>query len=307
MPDPLLVAVVGPTGSGKSDLAIAVATQLDGEIINCDSLQIYRGFDIGTAKSPLAERAGIPHHLIDILNPVATFTAGDYARKARQVIEQVTRRGKLPIVVGGTGFYLRALLDGLFAGPVRNDVLRERLYARENRRAGSLHRLLRRFDPEAGSRIHHNDIKKVVRALEVCLISRQNISRMFESGRDRLEGYRTVKIGLDPPREQLYQRINERAALMFERGLLDEVRALLDNGLSPDAKPFESIGYAQALQCLQGALSLPEAIESTRIATRHYAKRQLTWFRREEVYWLPGFGSDPSIQQQAINKIKESA
>jgi tRNA dimethylallyltransferase len=307
VPDPLLVAVVGPTGSGKSDLAIAAAVELDGEIINCDSLQIYSYFDIGTAKLPLSERAGIPHHLLDILDAAETFTAGDYARKAREVLKQVTQRGKLPVIVGGTGFYLRALLEGLFAGPVRHEALRERLYAREGRRAGSLHRLLRRFDPVAAGRIHHNDIKKLVRALEVCLISRRNISKMFESGRDRLEGFRTLKIGLDPPREQLYERLNQRAAAMFEKGLLDEVRTLLDSGLPSTAKPFESIGYAQAIQHLQGMISLPEAIESTRIATRHYAKRQLTWFRREDVYWLHGFGSDPLIQQRAINKIKESA
>jgi tRNA dimethylallyltransferase len=301
VPEPLLLAVAGPTGSGKSALAIAVAAHLDGEIVNCDSIQVYRGFDIGAAKLGPEEWQGIPHHLLDVLAAHEISTAGDYARRARVAIAEISRRGKLPVVAGGTGFYLRALLDGLFAGPGRDAELRERLYARERRRAGSLHRLLARLDADSAARIHPNDVKKVVRALEVSLLARRPLSRMLAEGRGALEGYRVVKIGLNPPRERLYDRLNARVGRMFEEGLLDEVRNLLAGGVSPEAKPFESIGYSQALQCVRGELSRDEAIESTRIATRQYAKRQLTWFRREQnIYWINDFGESPASLAESI-------
>jgi len=299
-----LVAVAGPTGSGKSDLALLIAETFDGEIVNCDSLQVYRHFDIGTAKLPLAERRGIPHHLIDILDPGQLFTAGEYARLARATIAEISARGRLPILAGGTGFYLRALLEGLFEGPARDQPLRDRLAAREARRPASLHRLLRRFDSTAAAKIHANDIPKVTRALEICLLTRQPVSRLFQQGRDALRGYRTLKLGLLPDRETLNPRLDARCAWMFEHGLVEEVRRILALGFSPACKPFESHGYKQALQLIQGELSPRDAVFYAQRNTRHYAKRQITWFRRErELQWLKGFGDAPQIRQTALAHV----
>ena len=299
-----MVAVVGPTGSGKSDLALLLAEKFNGEIINCDSLQVYRHFDIGTAKLPLAERRGIPHHLIDILDPDQLFTAGEYARLARATIAEVSARGRLPILAGGTGFYLRALLEGLFEGPVRDQPLRDRLAAREARRPASLHRLLKRFDSAAAAKIHENDIPKVTRALEIRLLTRQPVSRLFQQGRDALRGYRTLKLGLLPDREALNPRLDGRCAWMFEHGLVEEVRRILALGFSPACKPFESHGYKQAMQLIQGELSPRDAVFYAQRNTRHYAKRQITWFRRErELQWLRGFGDTADIRQAAVTLV----
>ena len=296
-----MVAVAGPTGSGKSDLALLLAEKFDGEIVNCDSLQVYRHFDIGTAKLPLAERRGIPHHLIDILDPDQLFTAGEYARLARAAIAEISARGRLPILAGGTGFYLRALLEGLFEGPARDQPLRDRLSAREARRPGSLHRLLRRFDSTAARKIHANDIPKVTRALEICLLTRQPASQLFQQGRDALRGYRTLKLGLLPDRETLNPRLDARCAWMFEHGLVEEVRRILALGFSPACKPFESHGYKQAIQLIQGELGPRDAVFYAQRNTRHYAKRQITWFRRErELQWLRGFGDAPHIREAAL-------
>ena len=299
-----MVAVVGPTGSGKSDLALLLAEKFNGEIINCDSLQVYRHFDIGTAKLPLAERRGIPHHLIDILDPDQLFTAGEYARLARATIAEVSARGRLPILAGGTGFYLRALLEGLFEGPARDQPLRDRLAAREARRPASLHRLLKRFDSAAAAKIHENDIPKVTRALEIRLLTRQPVSRLFQQGRDALRGYRTLKLGLLPDREALNPRLDGRCAWMFEHGLVEEVRRILALGFSPACKPFESHGYKQAMQLIQGELSPRDAVFYAQRNTRHYAKRQITWFRRErELQWLRGFGDTADIRQAAVTLV----
>jgi tRNA dimethylallyltransferase len=296
--------VVGPTGSGKSDLALLIAEQFNGEIVNCDSLQVFRFFDIGTAKLPLQERRGIPHHLVDILNPDELFTAGEYARLARDVLSEISSRGKLPILAGGTGFYLRALLDGLFEGPSRNQVLRERLAVREQKRPGSLHRLLTRFDAATAARIHANDVPKVTRALEVCLVTRRPVSELFREGRDALRGYRALKLGLLPDRDLLYPRLDARCAWMFENGLVDEVRSILSLGFSQSCKPFESHGYKQTLQHLNGELNLREAIFYAQRNTRNYAKRQLTWFRREPaLVWLKGFGDAPEVREMALSRV----
>ena len=301
-----MVAIAGPTGSGKSDLALLIAEQFDGEIVNCDSLQVYRHFDIGTAKLALAERRGIPHHLIDILNPDQLFTAGEYARLAGAAIAEISARGRLPILAGGTGFYLRALLEGLFEGPVRDQPLRDRLSAREARRVGSLHRLLRRFDSAAARKIHANDIPKVTRALEICLLTRQPVTRLFERGRDALRGYRTLKLGLLPDREALNPRLDARCAWMFEHGLVEEVRGILALGFPPACKPFESHGYKQAMQLIQRELSPRDAVFYAQRNTRHYAKRQITWFRRErELEWLKGFGDATDIRQAALRRVAE--
>src|SRR5580658_759944 len=296
-----LPVVLGPTGSGKSALALRIAASVGGEIVNCDSLQVYRGFDIGTAKVPAAERRGIRHHLIDVIDPDQLFTAGDYARVASAALREIAGRGRIPVVAGGTGFYLRALLDGLFPGPARDEELRTRLERREERRSGSLHRILQRLDPAASARIHPNDKNKTMRALEVRLIEGRPLSSLFERGREPLTGFRPIKLGLDPPRELLYARLNARASALFERGLVDEVRQLLAAGVARGAKPFESLGYKQALQVVEGSLTLEDALESTQLETRRYAKRQITWFRKEHaVHWLAGFGDDPQVQTEAL-------
>lgn len=303
-----LVAVVGPTGSGKSDLALAIAEKFDGEIVNCDSVQVFRHFDIGTAKLPIEERRGISHHLIDILDPDELFTAGEYARVARQAIAEITERGRLPVVAGGTGFYLRALLDGLFEGPARDQGLRDRLAAREARRPGSLHRILSRFDPAAAAKIHRNDVPKVTRALEVCLLTRRPVTELFREGRDALQGYRTLKLGLLPDRDALYDRVNLRCERMFEVGLADETRRILAMGFAPSVKPFESVGYKQALQLVAGELSPRDAVFYAQRDTRNYAKRQITWFRREAgLVWLRGFGDDPAIREEALARVENFA
>jgi tRNA dimethylallyltransferase len=296
--------VAGPTGSGKSDLALAIAQQFDGEIVNCDSLQVYRHFDIGTAKLPPDEWRGVPHHLIDILNPDEIFTAGEYARLAREAIHTISRRSRLPILAGGTGFYLRALLDGLFEGPSRDQSLRDRLARREARRTGSLHRLLTRFDSATARKIHPHDVPKVTRALEVCLLTRRKVSELFREGRDALTGYRTLKLGLLPDRDALYQRLDQRCAAMFDRGLVEEVRHILALGYAAESKPFESHGYKQALQSIRGELNLREAIFYAQRNTRQYAKRQLTWFRREPgLVWLKGCADTPGIRESAIDCV----
>jgi tRNA dimethylallyltransferase len=301
-----LVAVIGPTGSGKSDLAIRIAMEFQGEILNCDSLQIYRHFDVGTAKTPPDERRSIPHHLIDIIAPDEVFTAGEYARRATDTLREISARNHLPVVAGGTGFYLRALLDGLFPGPARDDDLRVRLARRQERRPGSLHRLLRRFDPPAAQRIHANDVPKLIRAIEVCLLSRRPMTRMFAEGRRALEGYRILKIGLSPDRDALYERLDARCAEMFRGGLVDEVKRILAMGYPEQVKPFESHGYKQVLQMLHGELSEREAIFYAQRNTRRYAKRQVTWFRQEHnVEWLRGFGQDASVESAALKFVCE--
>jgi tRNA dimethylallyltransferase len=302
-----LAVVLGPTGSGKSALSVSIALSVDGEIVNCDSLQVYRGFDVGTAKAPLAERHGVPHHLIDIVEPVQLFTAGDYARIASEAIRDISARGRTAVLVGGTGFYLRGLLEGLSPGPSRDDVLRAGLLERERKRPGSIHRILTRLDPVSASRIHPNDKNKTMRAVEVRLLEGTPRTSMFERGRSPLSGFRPIKIGLDPPRDALYSRLNERARAMFSAGLVDEVRGLLSAGIPPGAKPFESLGYKQALQVVQGRMGEEQALESTQQETRRYAKRQLTWFRKEQsVRWIKGFGDDPRVQIEALAILRDS-
>jgi tRNA dimethylallyltransferase len=304
-PAPLLI-VVGPTGSGKSELALRLAERLNGEIVNCDSLQIYRGFNIATAKLTLEERRNIPHHLIDIADPREVFTAGEYARRARAALYAIVERRRVPIVAGGTGFYLRALLDGLFPGPSRDEALRAKLAAREQRRPGGLHRILTRLDPAAASRIHVNDVNKTVRALEVSLLERRPMTELFTQGRDPLKGFKLIKIGLNPPRKALYERLDERVVRMFDQGLPGEVRDLLTSGIPVDAKPFESLGYKQALQMVRGQIEMAEAIATTQMETRRYAKRQMTWFRRETgIVWIETFGDDPDAWSGAFELVKQ--
>jgi tRNA dimethylallyltransferase len=300
-----LVVVLGPTGSGKTDLALSVAQLFDGELVGCDSLQIYRHFNLGTAKTPPSERCGIAHHLIDLIDPDRTFTAGDYARSGREALAGITARGKLPVVAGGTGFYLRALLEGLFPGPERDEALRERLFRREQARPGFLHRLLRRLDQPTAARIHPHDAKKLIRAIEVSMLRRMPMSEQFQAGRDRLTGYRVLKVGLAPPRALLHQRLDQRLARMFEDGLVEEARRILALGFSRTAKPFESVGYKEALAVIAGRMTPPRALAAAQLATRQYAKRQMTWFRREtDVVWLEGFGGDQEIRDTALSLVR---
>lgn len=299
-----VLAVAGPTGCGKSELALQLAAEFQGEIVNCDSVQIFRGFDIGSAKLPENERRGIPHHLIDIANPDELFTAGDFARIGRRALYDIADREHLAIVTGGTGFYLRALVDGLAAGPQRDERLRARLREREARRREFAHRLLRRLDPATAARIHPNDLPKVIRAVEICVSARRAASAVFAEGRDALEGFHVLKIGLFPDREALYKRLEARMEAMFAAGLIEETRSILARGYSPLAKPFESIGYRQALQCIEGTLSPNEALFHAKQATRRYAKRQMTWFRQEPgIEIFAGFGDDPAVEAQVRARV----
>jgi tRNA dimethylallyltransferase len=302
-----LVAIVGPTAAGKSALALALAESLDGEIVNYDSVQVYRGFDIGSGKLAPAERRGVPHHLLDCLEAEEQFTAGDYRREALRVLAEIKERARLPVFVGGTGLYLRAVFMGLFDGPPRSEELRGRLRALAERRGREfLHRLLKRLDPEAAVRIQPRDTQKTVRALEVCILARTPISTMQARGRSGLEGYRVVKVGLHPERKELYQRIDRRVEWMFARGLLEETRALLTRQDSSRIKALGALGYRHACAVAQGQLSLPEAILQTQVATRRYAKRQMTWFRQEAgIISFGGFGDDPRVQSQVIDVLRD--
>lgn len=293
-----MLVIAGPTGAGKSTLAIYLAQTFGGEIVNCDSLQLYRGLDIGTAKTPLAQRGGIPHHLFDVLSPRESYSAGEYARKAREVIAEISGRSRLPVVAGGTGFYLRALLEGLPALPERDEQLRARLMAREETRPGSLHRILSRLDPTAAVRIHSRDVQKTLRTLELRLLTKQPLPPAETA--TPLQGYSVFKLGLDPDRAALHKQLEARTREMFAQGLIEEVEGLLRGGCTGEEKPFESLGYKQVLAYLRGSLTREQAIESTLIETRQYAKRQWTWFRRDpEIHWLQGFGDDPQVREQA--------
>jgi tRNA dimethylallyltransferase len=300
MSAPLLVVVLGPTASGKTALSIHLAERFRGEIVNCDSVAVYREFEIGTAKPSMEERSRVPHHLIDVAGPLELVTAGDYSRLARQAIQEISSRGSLPVVAGGTGLYLRALLDGLFTGPPRSEELRARLRERAAERGPQyLHRLLRRVDLKASQSIHENDVPKMVRAIEVSITARAPITEMWQHGREPLRGFRILRIGLNPDREALYARINARARAMFSAGLVEEARALAARyGMA--ARPLSALGYKQAMQYLRGELSLEEAIMAAQQGHRNYAKRQMTWFRREpHVHWINGFGSDAQAQAEA--------
>ena len=301
--EPLLVAIVGPTASGKTALSIALAERFGGEIVSCDSVAVYRGFEIGTAKPSKEEQARVPHHMLDVAEPSEAFTAGDYSRMARGVLREVAGRGHMPIVVGGTGLYLRALLEGLFAGPPRSKELRERLReSAEEHGPEHLHEVLRHLDPAAAEKIHANDHAKLIRAIEVCMAARTKMSEMWKQGRDALTGFRILRIGLDPERELLYEHINQRAAKMFANGLMEETRRLMKE--HADAPALNSLGYKQAVQMIRGEVGEAEAIAAAQQGHRNYAKRQMTWFRRErDVEWLRGFGGEKEVQNQAESLV----
>ncbi len=312
---PLLVVILGPTASGKTALSVALGARFGGEVVSCDSIAIYRGFEIGSAKPSPEQRERVPHHLLDVANPEEPYTAGDYGRAARAAIGDIAARGKLPIVSGGSGLYLRALLQGFFAGSqpgsLRSAALRTRLQRRfEDRGAARLHRLLRRLDPVSAGRIHPNDASKVIRAVEVSLLARQPLSELWRTGREGLSGFRILRIGLNPDRSQLYERINARARSMFASGLVEETEALLARcsaaGATARCSALQSLGYRQAAQFLRGEIDRERAVALTCQGHRNYAKRQQTWFRREPaVAWLAGFGDQPEIRGQAEKLVRQ--
>ena len=301
-----IFAIVGPTASGKSTLGIEIALQLGGEIINCDSVQVYEGIQIATAKVPVDERQGIPHHLIDFVSPSINYTAGDWAREAAAKIEDIENRARLPILVGGTGLYLRALRNPFFPSPATDEDVRLRLnQVRERRGAEHLHRLLQRLDPQSAADLFPRDWPRVQRAIEVRL---QTGRRMSEQKGQRPEPHGSVRrlrlFVLNPPRAELYRRINERTEAHFAAGLVAEVESLLAQGVPPNSNALGAHGYRRVVEYLQGKHDLPSAIEQTKLDVRHYAKRQLTWFRREPgAEWFAGFGEEEEVQQSVFKAL----
>ncbi|MGA7259060.1 MAG: tRNA (adenosine(37)-N6)-dimethylallyltransferase MiaA [Terracidiphilus sp.] len=307
--DPLAVILLGPTGSGKTALSLALAERFGGEIVSSDSVAVYRGMDLGTAKPGAEERARVPHHLIDVAEPDEAFTAGAYSRMARAALRSIAARGRLPIVTGGTGLYLRALTEGLFAGPERREDLRDRLrHSAAGRGRAWLHRLLARLDPASAARIHANDTAKLIRAIEVCLEARRPMSKVLADraeARDPLTGFRILRVGLNPPRAVLYERLNSRCAEMFAAGLVEETRALLER-YGP-VKALDSLGYRQARAVVAGQMTEAEAIAAAQQGHRNYAKRQMTWFRREpEVHWMEAFGDEADALRIAADLVQRT-
>jgi tRNA dimethylallyltransferase len=310
--DPVALLILGPTGSGKTALSLALGERFGGEIVSCDSVAVYRGMDVGSAKPTPEEQRRLPHHLIDVADPDEEFTAGEYARQARAALRSISERGGLPIVTGGTGLYLRALTMGLFAGPKRQDELRLRLRRSQERHGDRwLYRILARLDPQSASRIHANDVPKLIRAVEVCLAAGRPLSEMM--AREPLTGFRLLRIGLNPPRAALYDRLNARAAAMFAHGLVEETRGLLER--FGRVRALESLGYRQALRVLDEAVNVEEAVVEEAVVKeavaaaqqghRNYAKRQLTWFRREpDVHWIEDFGDAPEAEARAIELVR---
>jgi tRNA dimethylallyltransferase len=301
---PLLV-VAGPTASGKTSLAIALAEAVGGEIVSCDSVAVYRLMEIGTAKPTAEERARVPHHCLDLYWPNEACTAGDYARHARAAIAEIRERECMPIVAGGTGLYLRALLEGLAPAPRRDEALRKRLRERaETRGSAWLHRMLQRLDPRASELIHANDLPKLIRSIEVTLAARVPQSSQWEAGREALRGYRVLQMGLAPERERLYERINARCAAMFARGLVEET-SMLRARFGDDCSALGSLGYAQAMAELRGEMSRAQAVAAAQQGHRNYAKRQGTWFRRESgMEWLRGFGDEARVRKEALALVR---
>lgn len=301
-----VIAIVGPTASGKSTLSIQIALTLRGEIINCDSVQVYREIQIATAKVPFEERKGIAHHLIDFVSPEVNFTAVEWAQEATRKIDEIESRGRVPLLVGGTGFYLRALRRPFFVSPKTDEQLRQRINAmREKHGPEYLHRVLRRLDPSGAQHLHARDWPRVQRAIEVYL---QTGSSIFSQREDRPEPHESAHrlriIALNPPREELYERINRRTEDHFNAGLVDEVRTLLSKGVPADSNALGAHGYRRVVEYLQGRRDLESALEQTKLDVRHYAKRQLTWFRHEEgVEWFDGFGEDPAVLDRVLKSL----
>ncbi|HKE59030.1 MAG TPA: tRNA (adenosine(37)-N6)-dimethylallyltransferase MiaA [Pyrinomonadaceae bacterium] len=304
-----VIAIVGPTASGKSTLGIEVALRLNGEIINCDSVQVYQGIQIATAKVPLEERKGIPHHLIDFVPPEVNYTAGEWARKATELIAEIEGRGRTPLLVGGTGFYLRALRRPLFPSPQTDRSLRERINKiRERRGSAHLHRVLQRLDPPGAALFYPRDWPRVQRALEVYLQTGKSIAKQKEIRPEPPESSHRLRIlALNPPRNELYRRINERTELHFAAGLVAEVKGLMAKNVPAESNALGAHGYRRVVEYLRGERDLTSAIEQTKLDVRHYAKRQLTWFRHEpEVEWFAGFGEEATILGLVLKTLGKS-
>ena len=301
MNKPRLAVIAGPTGAGKSDLALTAAEAMSGEIINADSLALYQGFDIGTAKPGPEDLRRIPHHLIDVLEPNENFDAAAYLRAARPIVEKLSAEGRPALAVGGTGFYLRSLTRGLFEGPGRDDEFRRQLAA-EAQQGINLHARLAELDPETAARLAPADRVRIERALEVLHLSGRSISQWQAEHGLAEAPFETMTIIIDRPPEEMAERLERRTRLMFERGLVEEVEKLLDQGWPDDLKPFGSIGYKETVQYLRGEISLDEALEKTLIATRQYAKRQRTWFRGQ----MPeGLWFHPDQSEGIISRLKK--
>jgi tRNA dimethylallyltransferase len=301
-------AIVGPTASGKSELGIELALRLDGEIINCDSVQVYRGIEIATAKVPLSERRGVPHHLIDFVPPEVNYTAGEWARAAAEKIEEIEARGRMALLVGGTGFYLRALRHPFFLSPKTDENLRRRLTKiREQRGPEYLHRMLRRLDPKSALKLFERDWPRVQRALEVRIQTGKSMSEQMPARAAPPECAARIRVfALHPPRAELYRRINKRTEAHFAAGLADEVCILMNKGVPADSNALGAHGYRRVVEFLEWKRDYESAIEQTKLDVRHYSKRQLTWFRREpEVEWVEGFGNDPAVQERVFQRIQQ--
>ncbi|HSE30824.1 MAG TPA: tRNA (adenosine(37)-N6)-dimethylallyltransferase MiaA [Pyrinomonadaceae bacterium] len=304
-----VIAVVGPTASGKSTLAIELALALNAEIINCDSVQVYRDIEIATAKVPLSERKGVLHHLIGFVPPEVNYTAVEWAAQAISKINEIEARGRVPFLVGGTGFYLRALRKPFFVSPKTDVDLRRRINEmREARGPEYLHRVLRRLDPRGARQLYSRDWPRIQRAIEVYLQTGRSI---FEQREERPEPHESSKrlrvIALNPPRKELYERINHRTEEHFKTGLVDEVRNLLKRGVPPESNALGAHGYRRVVEYLEGRRTLDNALEQTKLDVRHYAKRQLTWFRREEgTVWFEGFGDQPDTIEQVLRSLRPS-
>ena len=302
-----VIAVVGPTASGKSTLAIELALALNGEIINCDSVQVYRDIQIATAKVPLEEQRGIPHHLIGFVPPEVNYTAVEWAAAATSKINEIESRGRVPFLVGGTGFYLRALRKPFFVSPKTDSDLRRRINEmRDKHGADYLYRVLRRLDPRAAEQLHARDWPRVQRAIEVYL---QTGASIFAQREDRPEppesSHRLRIIALNPPRQELYERINQRAEAHFAAGLVEEVKGLLERGVPPESNALGAHGYRRVVEYLQGRRTMESALEQTKLDVRHYAKRQMTWFRREEdIEWVNAFGDRVDTIREVLGWLR---
>ena len=300
-----LIGILGPTATGKSSLALRAASILNGEIVNCDSLQLHRLLNIGTAKPSVKERQQIPHHLYDILDPDQYFSAGMYMVRAREICKEIASRGKIPIVVGGTGLYFKVFLEGIFEGPGRSESIRDRLHEVARKKGKEyLYNLLRKKDTETAERIEAGDLVRIIRALEIYFTTGKRISNL-QAKKVPLEGFNILRIGIKLPRSILYDRINRRVAKMFDMGLVEETRNILGIGYSSDCKGFEALGYRQAMAVLKGELALDVAVELTQRDTRRYAKRQMTWFRRQpEIDWIVGPGDDQLALDRLLQLVR---
>jgi len=304
---PSIIAIVGPTASGKSALGIELALRLGGEIINCDSVQVYQEIEIATAKVPLADRQGVPHHLIDFVSPEINFTAADWARAATEKIEEIEARHQKVFLVGGTGFYLRALRQPFFPSPPTDENLRARLtQIRESRGPEHLHRILQKFDRTEAEKLTPRDWPRVQRAIEFCLQTGDPISQQRPLRAEPPAFAERIRIiALNPPRRELYARINQRTEAHFANGLVHEVEQLLRKGVPANSNAMGAHGYRRAVEYLKGRRDLESAIEQSKLDVRHYAKRQLTWFRHESgVEWVDGFGDDPAVQARAVEQLR---